>query len=214
MPLPSSDNDPSLRSNLGKWAVPTQRLPAVAAFMTRTLTPEPWDSLFLGQRLETTYFDTEAWDLRKQRLENDQYVTLRVRCYSPPDEDEFYTVSVKTESDKFRVEIPSALAEFVLAGGPSDALVAQLPAWLRARLEAIGKPLFPVAQTQYQRYAVEANGQRYTLDVDITTDSGKSLHYGVLEYKAVDAASDPGSELAAIGLRPVKFSKFLWATEV
>jgi hypothetical protein len=48
----------------------------------------------------------------------------------------------------------------------------------------------------------------------VRTDTGKCLPYAVLEHKSADAeASTPGS-LLALPLRPVKLSKFLWATGV
>jgi hypothetical protein len=52
-----------------------------------------------------------------------------------------------------------------------------------------------------------------TLDLGVATDTGKTLLAGVLEHKTTSqpAALDWPR---ALGLRPVKLSKFLWATEV
>src|SRR5579872_4222230 len=68
-----------LRTNLGTWAVPDAELPAVAAALLDALPAEPFDPAFRGQELETTYFDTPDFALRKARRRGGQYLTLRVR---------------------------------------------------------------------------------------------------------------------------------------
>jgi hypothetical protein len=62
------------------------------------------------------------------------------------------------------------------------------------------------------RDAIEDNEDRFTLDVDVQTDLGKSLPFAVLEFKSNEFKPLPAA-LLAIGLKPVKISKFLWATE-
>src|SRR5262249_43680333 len=109
MPLPARD----LRSNLGTWAVPPALTPAVVALMREVLPCEPYDPEFHGQELETTYFDTLDFDLRKARRRGDQYLTLRLRRYRPS---EAYAISAKTETDKFRTEIEPEQAEAILDG--------------------------------------------------------------------------------------------------
>ena len=53
---------------------------------------------------------------------------------------------------------------------------------------------------------------RLTLDLCVATDTGKRLPCGVLEFKSIDAGAGPPGRLPALGLRPIKLSKFLWAT--
>ena len=48
--------------------------------------------------------------------------------------------------------------------------------------------------------------------MDVQTDLGKSLPFAVLEFKSNELKPAP-SALLAIGLKPIKISKFLWATE-
>ena len=62
-PLPATD----LRSNLATWAVPVQLLPAVGNWMHDVLPNESYDPHFRGQKLETTYFDTQAFALPHRR---------------------------------------------------------------------------------------------------------------------------------------------------
>jgi hypothetical protein len=64
-----------------------------------------------------------------------------------------------------------------------------------------------------RRYAVEDKQDRLTLDVDVATDTGKALPTGVLEFKSTVAAAGPPPALSSLGLRPIKLSKFLWATQ-
>jgi hypothetical protein len=51
-----------------------------------------------------------------------------------------------------------------------------------------------------------------TLDLHVYTDTGKLLPSGVLEFKSTQPDAEPPQPLAAPGLRPVKRSRFLWAT--
>jgi hypothetical protein len=74
------------------------------------------------------------------------------------------------------------------------------------------KPLVPVVTVYTRRYAIEENEDRFTLDVDVQTDLGKLLPFSVLEFKSNEFKPAP-SALLAIGLKPIKISKFLWATE-
>src|SRR5262249_23659911 len=74
-PLPAQD----LRSNQRTWAVPPRLTPAVVSVMRGSMPPEPHDPDFYGQELETTYFDTVDFDLRKARRRGDTYLTLRLR---------------------------------------------------------------------------------------------------------------------------------------
>jgi hypothetical protein len=211
MPLPL----PNLRFNLATRAVPVCRLPAVAGALLDTLPCEAFDPAFQGQALATTYFDTADFQLRKARAKGAKYLTLRLRCYRPADgRPEAYALSAKTEYAKWRVEVDPDAAHFLLTT-PAN-LVPFLPGDLAARLlELVGeRPLLPAVTVCCQRYAVEDDRDRLTLDVDVATDTGKRLPYAVLEFKntAQDAAL-PGFLLAP-QLRPVKISKFLWATGV
>jgi hypothetical protein len=74
------------------------------------------------------------------------------------------------------------------------------------------KPLVPVVTVYTRRYAIEDNEDRFTLDVDVQTDLGKSLPFSVLEFKS-NEFNPALSALLAIGLKPIRISKFLWATE-
>jgi len=73
-------------------------------------------------------------------------------------------------------------------------------------------PLVPVVTVYTRRYAIEDNEDRFTLDVDVQTDLGKSLPFAVLEFKSNEFKPAPWA-LLAIGLKSIKISKFLWATE-
>jgi hypothetical protein len=205
-PLPAQD----LRSNQRTWAVPPRLTPAVVSVMRGSMPPEPYDPDFYGQELETTYFDTVDFDLRKARRRGDSYLTLRLRRYRPSD---VYAISAKTENSKFRVEIEPEQAEAILDGG-TRALVEQLPADFLARLLSLGIEdcLVPVVTVFARRYAVENEVDRLTLDTGVRTDSGKVLPADVLEFKSAEWPAAPPPELAQLRLRPVKISKFLWAT--
>jgi hypothetical protein len=74
------------------------------------------------------------------------------------------------------------------------------------------KPLVPVVTVCTHHHAIEDNEDRFTLDVDVQTDLGKSLPFAVLEFKSNEFKPAPAT-LLAIGLKPIKISKFLWATE-
>jgi hypothetical protein len=196
MPIPTED----LRSNVGTWAVGTDRLPAVTKFMLDALPTEDYDQSFTGQYLCTTYFDTKDFDLRKARRKGDSYLVLRVREYPGS----VLALSAKTESEKFRVEVMSQ---------DIDTLIGTLPGNLQARLMDLAgdKQLVPVVMIYATRYAVEDDEDRLTLDCETRTDAGKKLPYAVLEYKS-NAKQDPNAHLQALGLRPIKMSKFLWST--
>jgi hypothetical protein len=178
--------------------------------MREALPCEPFDPAFRGQELETTYFDTPDFDLRKARRRDDKYLTLRLRRYGPS---EVYAISAKTESSKFRTEIEPEQAEAILDGG-TRLLVGLLPADLVARLLGLGAEdlLIPVVTVLARRYAVENDADRLTLDTAIRTDSGKVLPADVLEFKSTIWPAAPPSGLEKLRLRPVKISKFLWAT--
>jgi hypothetical protein len=118
---------------------------------------------------------------------------------------------------KVRFPIPPDKADFLLAGQNITPVVMDLlPADLAARLnEIVGDELLiPVVCVNARRYATEeagGEGQRFTLDTGVHTDRGECLAYHVLEFKAAKDTPPPGWPLA-LGLRPVKSSKFLWAT--
>ena len=174
---------------------------------------EPFDPSFRGQALETTYIDTAAYDLRKARLSKSRYLTLRIRCYESPDGDYSYALSAKTESEKYRAELTPGHAELLLSGGATPA--ADLPAHLPARLTELGADaLVPVVTVWCHRYAVEDDQDRLTLDCCVYTDRAKQLGYGVLEYKSTDVDATAPGRLTRLGLRPLKLSKFVWATGV
>ena len=206
-----------LRSNLRTWAVPSGLVPAVTCAMAESYPPEAYDPAFRGQELETTYFDTPDFALRKARRRGGPYLTLRVRCYSQGEGREAYALSAKTEKEKWRTEIAPETADLLLES-PS-ALVTQLallPADRAARLLDLAgeQGVRPVACVGARRYAVAGPQDRLTLDVAVGTDSGKRLPFHVLEFKCTDAGSAPPGRLPALALRPIKLSKFLWATEV
>jgi hypothetical protein len=210
-PLPVTD----LRSNIATWAVPCGCVPAVAYALPHLVPTEGFDPTFQGQQLVTTYFDTQALDLYKARRKGDSYLTLRLRCYrgngTTP---EVYALSAKTEAAKWRQEVPGDVAEAILAM-PGN-LASRLPSDLLARLFDLtgDAPLVQAVRVCCRRYAVENAQDRFTLDVDIHTDTGKHLPFAVLEYKSVDRDSTPPGSLQLLGLRPLKLSKFLWAAGV
>jgi hypothetical protein len=206
-PLPATD----LRHNLATWAVPAPRLPGVANQMLHALPTERFDASFAGQELATTYFDTAAFDLRKARLKGDRYCTVRIRCYRSEARPESYALSAKTDDRKVRIDLPADLAEALLAGDTLD-IGRALPGDLQARLyDLVGdRPLVPVVTVGATRYAVEDDTDRLTLDVHVRTDTGKRFPINVLEFKSKDREARPPF---AAGLRPIRVSKFLWATD-
>jgi hypothetical protein len=166
-----------MRTNLGTWAVPDCELPAIAARMTGVLPSEPYDPDFAGQKLKTVYFDTPAFDLRKARARKDKYLTLRLRCYV---NEGSYALSVKTESEKYRVELPRGEARALLRARPVDPAEEfgqYLPAHLLTRLLEISRdqPLVPTVCLRAYRYAVENEQDRLTLDTDIATITGRPI---------------------------------------
>jgi hypothetical protein len=207
LPLPVQD----LRRNVATWAVLPARVAAVAAVILEALPREVFDPAFQGQRLETTYFDTCDFTLRKARRRGDRYLTLRLRRY-PSDR---FALSVKTENAKFRQDAEPVLAQALLQGNVGLDDLEGLPADLAARLFELvqDEPLFPVVTVCATRYAVEDDVHRLTLDTHVYTDTGKSLPAAVLEYKSAGADAPLPDGLLALGLRPIKLSKFLWATD-
>jgi hypothetical protein len=199
MPIPTED----LRSNVGTWAVSTALLPAIASFLRDALPPEDYDQSFNGQALCTTYFDTKDFDLRKARHAKEKYLVLRLREYPGATT----AISAKTEDQKFRVEVTAT---------DIDSLVGALPQNLQARLMDLAgdKPLVPVVTIKCRRYAVEDDQDRFTLDCDTCTDAGKEMPFSILEYKSNTKKQQwPLMQaLDAMGLRPIKMSKFLWST--
>jgi hypothetical protein len=147
----------------------------------------------------------------KARKEGEQYLTLRIREYPA----QVFYLSAKTESQKFRTAISSAeVAQHYLSEGLAQGdLEMLLPADLLARAYGLTKTaarLVPVVSVGCRRYAVENDDDRLTLDVHIVTDRGKTLAQSVLEHKQTrEQTSSPHPE--ALGLRPVKLSKFLWS---
>ncbi|HKI34810.1 MAG TPA: VTC domain-containing protein [Gemmataceae bacterium] len=205
-PLPVTD----VRTNLGTWAVAGPLLPAAGAALVGALPAEAFDPDFRGQRLRTTYLDTPQFLLRKARVKGDRYLTLRVRHYHPAG---LFALSAKTEGAKVRVEVEPAVARAIL-GGDRDALEAHLPADVVARLAELvhDSPPLPVVEVCCHRFAREDGRQRLTLDTGICTDTGLCLPFNVLELKASEPAAPWPAFVADLGLRPVKVSKFLWAT--
>jgi hypothetical protein len=205
---------PPLRQNLGTWAVPPCQLPAVAHVLHDALPNEPFDPHFWGQGLGTTYFDTPSFALRKARKRGERYLTLRLRCYEAPGRPETYALSAKTEVEKWRLEVSPAEAEEVLYQVPPRWAEAYLPGRLLERLRELAgeDPLRPAVTVCCRRYAVEGARDRFTLDCDVRTDTGKCLPFAPLEHKSTDPEASPPGSLLALGLRPVKLSKFLWAT--
>jgi hypothetical protein len=221
--LPATD----LRVNVLTLAVPNERLAGIGYAVRSLLPAEEYDPGFAGQYLQTTYFDTPCLKLRKTRLKKNKYLTLRVRCYAPTQPpgrnypDGVYALSAKTEAGKFRVPLPDADAEALLAPGVADRLELlgdYLGASLLARLyelladcdccSAIG-PAVTVCQT---RYAVESTTDRITLDCAITTSNGKVFPTSILEVKTTAQPYQPPEAVMKWGLSPIKVSKFLWAT--
>jgi hypothetical protein len=220
-PLPTG----TIRSNIATWAVPAQHLPAVAHFLHDVLPNEVYDPHFRGQVLRTTYFDTSNFDLRKARQAAGRYLTLRLRCYQPPEgEQEVYALSAKTEQEKWRQEISADLAEQIASGWLLDWPAQVLPGPLVDRLQELIVPnggtadlagvLVGVVTVCCRRYAVEDDQDRFTLDTEVNTDTGLALPFAVLEFKSTDAEAivPQAGALDPIRLRPVKLSKFLWAT--
>ena len=211
-PLPANP----LRSNIGTWAVPTCCLPAVGSVMHDLAPNESYDPRFIGQHLKTSYFDTPGFDLRKARVKGDHYLTLRLRCYEPADGSaEVYALSAKTEEEKWRAEIDPNSAEAILAGTYATWVEDLLPGNLLARLQDLVRDpttLVVSACVGCRRYSVEDAVDRYTLDVDVHTDVGNDLSFSVLEHKSTNSAAETPQNLMRLMLRPIKLSKFKWAT--
>ncbi len=213
-PIPATD----LRSNVGTWAVPNWRVPALAKQMLDILQPETFDPNFTGQYLQTTYFDTRNFDLRKARMRRARYIVIRIRCYARAQgagaeyPETVYAISAKTEDKKFRQMIEPDLAEYLLHGQLDVRSVSGImPSDLIGRIADIanGEPLQPVVTICFNRYAVEDSIHRLTLDLDIHSDNGRTYPSHVLEQKSTRSDAAP---LVTLPIRPIKLSKFLWAT--
>jgi hypothetical protein len=213
--LPTTD----LRQNVLTLAVPSERLPAVGAAMRRLFPPEDYDPDFQGQYLQTTYFDTPDFALRKARLNKGKYLTIRIRCYAPTQApgrnypNGIYALSLKTESGKYRTDLPPDQAEAFLQNKLAlDEL--HIPADLLARLLDLNRDqdLIPVVTVCFTRYAVESSTDRLTLDTNITSSVGKLFWTNVLEVKTTAKPYEPPFEVTRWKLSPIKLSKFLWAT--
>jgi hypothetical protein len=212
--LPTTD----LRQNVLTLAIPNDRLPAVAGVMRRILPAEEFDPGFEGQYLQTSYFDTRDFQLRKARLHADKYCTIRIRYYVPAERPGLhpprgaYALAAKTEKEKYRQEIEPDLAEILIRRGFPD--YGPFPGHLRARLIELtgGDRLIPLVTVCFTRYAVEDETDRITVDCDIRTSNGKVFPTNVLENKTTSRPAEPRPELLALGCAPIKLSKFLWAT--
>lgn len=204
-PIPAQD----LRSNVGTWAVLDGQVPAVARRMLDALPTEPYDALFTGQRLETVYFDDMALSLRRARKAGGRYLTLRVRDYGHG----LYALSAKTESEKFRIELPPNVARKLDTDAAlvnvNDLATELLPSHLLARLlEITTEPLAAAVSVCFHRYAVEDERHRLTLDLDIRASTGKCYPAAVLEQKSTDTSA---GALLSLPLPRIKLSKFLWS---
>jgi hypothetical protein len=175
------------------------------------LPTEVYDPDFRGQELETTYLDTPDFVLRQARRRRRKYLTIRVRFYRSSG---VYALSAKTEAAKYRREIPAPQAADLLAQGAPVPSSVPLPGDLLARLLDLtgGQPLLPVVTVRFRRYATEDALDRLTLDTDVRTDTGKRFPASVLEHKSVSPDNAPYPAFPALGLKPIKLSKFLWAT--
>ena len=213
--LPATD----LRSNVGTWSVADRQLPALTKQILEVLEPERYDPSFAGQYLETAYFDTRDFALRKARVKGKKYITIRIRCYSRSQtagsqySEPVYAISAKTESKKVRNQIDTEIAEALLgmSGVEANNLAGLLPADVIARIAEIsrGEPLVPAVTLCFHRFAVEDDRHRLTLDVDIHSDTGRRYPSQVLEQKST---SHEAAQLISLPLRPIKLSKFLWST--
>jgi hypothetical protein len=216
-PLPATD----LRQNVLTLAIPSDALPRMGYTMRALLPAEEYDPQFQGQYLQTTYFDTSRFTLRKARLKKNKYLTVRIRCYAPTQRPGrnyphgSYALSLKTEDGKYRTEISANLAEELLHHGISQpAELNYLPADLLARwIDLVDdQELRPVVTLCFTRYAAESATDRLTLDTGITTSTGKSFPTSVLEVKSSSKPYEPLPEIARMPYDPIKLSKFLWAT--
>jgi hypothetical protein len=207
-PLTAQD----LRTNIATWSVMPELTPAVARRMFTMMPLESYDPAFAGQQLETTYLDNRTFDLRKARKRGERYLTVRVRHYLPTDT---YAFSAKTESGKFRVALAADEAKCIIRFGCKAYSLKFLPPDLLARLLDLTQEreeLRPVTTIRFQRYAVENMNERLTLDIGIETDTGKCFPCEVLEQKGENPEDAPYPIFFSLGLRPIKLSKFLWAT--
>jgi hypothetical protein len=73
--------------------------------------------------------------------------------------------------------------------------------------------LEPVVTVCATHYATQNETDRLTLDLAVTNDMGKILPAGVLEHKTTSLSATAIAWPRTLGLRPIKLSKFLWATK-
>jgi hypothetical protein len=129
------------------------------------LPSEAFDPNFQGQNLDTTYFDTQDLEQRKNRALHSRYITLRLRCYQGR-RAESYAFSAKTEQEKFRAPLTPSQVHSLLAPGAAIAgiLADILPPHLNAGLLEIShdEPLLASALVCCLPYAVEDDVDRYT----------------------------------------------------
>jgi hypothetical protein len=211
-PLPTAD----LRSNICTCVVTDGQLPMVAAAMLEAFPAESYDPRFLGQGLDTTYFDTPKLHLRTIRAKKSQYLTIRLRRYHFAPNKRLFALSIKTEAEKWREEIAPGVAASIFRDPVF--LLDHIPGRFRARLASLGiDELCPVVSVQCRRYAVEDEQNRLTLDVGVRSSRGKKLGFNVLEFKAIPSETsviDLPPRIQQCQLQPLKLSKFLWATDV
>jgi hypothetical protein len=203
--LPTTD----VRTNAYTACVTPETIPCVASVMQKLLPNESYDPDFKGQAIETYYFDTVNFDLRAARIKKDKYCTVRIRYYRA---NGTYALSAKTESGKFRKEIPEQQAKWYLQNALDWNA---FPADIQARLlELIGSfELVPVVCVEFTRYAVEDDTNRLTLDIGTKTNTGKVFpSVAILENKTTADPPEPMEAIKALGLPPIKLSKFLWST--
>jgi hypothetical protein len=202
-----------LRTNVLTLPVLDKQLPMVAAVMQAMLPNESYDPNFCGQSIETTYFDTPDFLLRKARLTKENYCTLRIRCYGYT---HTYAISAKTKEGKFRTEVDNTRGlQWATSGIDLADLSELLPSDIFVRLLGLAgdaSSLLPVVRVCFTRYAAEDDVQRLTLDVGTETNTGKRLTSSVLECKTTENPAVAPPEILALNLPVIKLSKFLWAT--
>ena len=119
---------------------------------------------------------------------------------------------------KFRTELSPTIAEATLTNPAALHALLQTtpPPDHMARLLALADDalLAPVVTVCATRFAVENETNRFTLDLDVSTDMKKTLAVGVLESKTTAPSSLVLDWPGLLGLRTIKLSKFMWATEV
>lgn len=206
----------ALVSNRATWGVPDNRLPALGSVMHDLLPNESYDPRFVGQDISTDYFDSPRRELIRARRKSRHYLTLRLRQYSPPDgQPNAWALSAKCDLGKWRQQISAQEAHLIRTNQMPDWAETYLPANLLARLQGLvvdSANLVVCVNVRCRRYAVEDASQRFTLDVGLRTDLGKKYGCSVLEFKSVQEDAPVPSNLQRLSLRPLKLSKFRWAT--